>query len=186
MQKYFPLALFIMFFTAFLSIQILVNHLKIFSASDDSKEEMIKHYERLFLDQKFNSIAKKDLELKKIKSPIVVLNFWATQCLPCLIEIKSLVELRDIFSEDDLKIVSVSSGELSRRENIEKIKRKFKINYPIVMDYDGKIFSLFQVMSVPFSIIYYKGKVFDTIKGAVNFSSEKMLEKLKHLLSHAH
>ena len=66
-----------------------------------------------------------------LKGKVVLINFWATWCGPCVVEIPDLVKLQDKY-RDQLVVIGVSED-----ENGEALVRKFaadkQINYPLVM-----------------------------------------------------
>jgi thiol-disulfide isomerase/thioredoxin len=63
---------------------------------------------------------------------VVVLNFWATWCPPCRIEIPSLIELQKKYKDDGLLIVGVSLDD-APVEEVKEFAKAVGMNYPIVM-----------------------------------------------------
>jgi thiol-disulfide isomerase/thioredoxin len=72
------------------------------------------------------------------KGKVLVINFWATWCGPCRIEIPDLVKLRQGFPGDDVAIVGIAVSEHGTPEQIDVKLRRFMaeygINYPIYYD----------------------------------------------------
>ena len=66
---------------------------------------------------------------------VVVLNFWATWCPPCRVEIPDFIALQDAFGTDDVVFVGVSLDE-GGRERVARFADQMGINYPIAID-DG-------------------------------------------------
>jgi thiol-disulfide isomerase/thioredoxin len=65
------------------------------------------------------------------KGKVVLVNFWATWCPPCLAEIPDLIALQNKY-RDRLVVVGVSEDEISH-DLIKRFAEERKINYPIVM-----------------------------------------------------
>lgn len=77
------------------------------------------------------------LRLSEMKGQIVVLNFWATWCAPCLEEIPDLIALHEELHPHGLSVVGVSldeEGEALVRPFVER----FGITYPVPLD-DGAV-----------------------------------------------
>ena len=71
-----------------------------------------------------------DVRLESFKGKVILINFWATWCGPCVIEIPYLIELQRQYA-DDLVVLGVSVD-----DPIEKLKpyaTKMKVNYPLLV-----------------------------------------------------
>jgi thiol-disulfide isomerase/thioredoxin len=66
-----------------------------------------------------------------LKGKVVLMNFWATWCLPCRAEIPDLIALQEKY-RDHVLIVGVSEDELPA-DTVGKFAQEHKINYPVVM-----------------------------------------------------
>jgi len=182
MKKYFPIILFIMGFTGFLCGQVA------FDLFDQAKREKMVHpkvaktYEILFSEMSFNTVNGKEIKLDEVAAPIVILNFWASWCSPCLEEFPSMVELRTNFKEKDVLIIGINGDEENSLKEIKKVIRKYKINFPTVTDPSGEILSKFNVSSIPLTIIFHRGKVLEVVKGPKDFSAVEMQQNFKELL----
>ncbi|WP_180383523.1 TlpA family protein disulfide reductase [Campylobacter vicugnae] len=103
-----------------------------------------------------------------IKDKAIFLNFFATWCPPCKVEIPYLVSLQDKF-KDKFQIIGVSIDEISL-EQANEFKELLNINYPIAYTKANEylISSLGGVVGIPFSILYYpNGKFAASYNGLV-------------------
>jgi len=69
-----------------------------------------------------------EITLSSLKGRRVVLNFWATWCPPCRLEIPDLIKLRKEVSPDELAIIGISNED--KQELLEFVTKK-NINYTI-------------------------------------------------------
>ena len=79
----------------------------------------------------------KPVSLSDFKGKVVILDFWATWCPPCVIEIPHFIELYEQYKDQGFTMVGISLD----REGISVVKsfvRKYQINYPILMT-DGQV-----------------------------------------------
>jgi len=79
----------------------------------------------------------KTVSLSDFKGKVVVLDFWATWCPPCVKEIPHFIELYEQYKDKGFAIVGISLD----REGISVVKsfvRKYRVNYPILMT-DGQV-----------------------------------------------
>ena len=60
-----------------------------------------------------------------------MVNFWATWCGPCLIEIPALISLKNTYASDDLQIIGVSMDD--SESTVKRFSQKNPFNYPITM-----------------------------------------------------
>ncbi len=181
MKKYLPIFLFILVVTGFLITQIGIKKTAKMKETSQSLSGVSKKYEEAAKSLIMETLEGQHIEIASIKAPIIIFNFWASWCGSCLEEFPSLVELRKKYSEDQVIIFAISSD--NEKADISRVLKDSKLNFQIILDNKGEIFNLFDITSIPSSIIFYKGKVFRNLKGPVDFNSGEFLETLDKLLN---
>ena len=78
------------------------------------------------------SLEGKDVTLSAYHGHAVLLNFWATWCGPCKIEMPWFVELQKEYGPQGLEIVGVAMDDASKDE-IQKFAREMGVNYTILL-----------------------------------------------------
>ncbi len=73
----------------------------------------------------------KDKKSTEHEGKVVVLNFWATWCPPCVAEIPDFIEIQKEFGEKGLTFVGVSLD--ASPVPVKKYVKRTKVNYPVVM-----------------------------------------------------
>lgn len=150
-------------------------------AGVDTKK--IQHYESMLIRPDLKSVSGKEFKKEELSKGVVILNFWASWCTPCLEEFPSLVSLRDSIKDKDLKIIAINSDEgPKQKKKIDQTVKKLNINFDIVKDNEGKLTDAFMVSAIPVSIIFKDGRVMEVAKGSKDFNSEEFKEKIKEWL----
>lgn len=87
--------------------------------------------------------------LADYKGQIVLLNVWATWCLPCRTEMPSIEALHDRFAARGLKVVAVSIDNPGTEDAIRKFRDQYGLTFEILHDASGKIKQDYQTTGVP-------------------------------------
>ncbi|HVS74433.1 MAG TPA: TlpA disulfide reductase family protein [Candidatus Acidoferrales bacterium] len=74
----------------------------------------------------------KTLKLSGLRGKAVVVNFWATWCEPCRIEMPWLVELQKKYGPQGLQVIGVAMDD-SGEKSISSFAHKMGVNYPILI-----------------------------------------------------
>ncbi len=129
----------------------------------------------------FNNIENKIVELDDFSGKLIILNFWATWCAPCIEEMPSLSDLKKDKLFKHLEIVAVNVG----GENTETSKKFFsdlKINNLEVYVGQGPVIGKkLKIRGLPTTIFINKKKLeFARVIGFVDFKDESFLRWLKN------
>ena len=108
------------------------------------------------------------------KGRVLVINYWATWCQPCVKEFPGLVNLRKAFPESELNVVGISVDYDVRP--VENFLKKQDVNFPVVID-DGSIASMIAVQSIPRTVIYNRKS--EKVLDHIGFISE---ENFRHVV----
>ncbi len=119
-------------------------------------------------------------KLSDYKGKTVFLNFWATWCPPCRMEMPHIEELYKEFNynKDDIIILGVAQpgGEEKDIEGIKQFLNKQGYTFPIVFDESGEVFSDYRIMSLPTTFMINKdGDIYGYVSGALSKDQMKSI-----------
>jgi thiol-disulfide isomerase/thioredoxin len=105
-------------------------------------------------------------KLKDFEGKVVILDFWATYCPPCIEEIPHLMELKARHG-DDLVIVGLHVGGEEDRPKVPEFVERLKITYPLATPEDPLTSFIFgEESSIPQTAIFdRKGELVKKIVG---------------------
>ncbi len=72
------------------------------------------------------------VKLSDYKGKAVVLNFWATWCPPCKVEIPWFVDLQNQYKSEGLAILSIATDDDASQQEIVQFAQQMGINYPVM------------------------------------------------------
>ena len=124
--------------------------------------------------------ADRKVALGELRGKVVVLNFWATWCAPCVEEMPSLVQLQQRFKNKGLTVVGISID--VDGDAYHKFLKDYKIDFPTVRDPDQKTSGLYGSFKWPETyIIDRDGVVRRKFIGAVEWSQPEIVDFLTKL-----
>jgi cytochrome c biogenesis protein CcmG, thiol:disulfide interchange protein DsbE len=97
--------------------------------------------------------------LGDLRGKVVLLNVWATWCAPCREEIPYLQSLYERNAARGFEIVGVSVDARGSEKAIEEFRRDFAMTYPIWLDPDERVQTLYMALGVPASYLIDRGGV---------------------------
>lgn len=83
-------------------------------------------------DLALKDISGKTIELADLRGKVVLLNFWATWCVPCRTEIPDLVKKQRAYRSRGLRIVGITYPPEKITE-VRRFARELRINYPVAI-----------------------------------------------------
>ncbi|BBB24591.1 conserved hypothetical protein [Isorropodon fossajaponicum endosymbiont JTNG4] len=129
---------------------------------------------------KFKSIDGQLLNIKDFDNQVILINFWANWCKPCVKEIPSLVRLQTILKDKPFKILTVNVGE--SKQEIDASMKKVKFDLPIMLDHSGQAVKDWDVYAYPSNFFLDKnGKIRYTYRGALEWDAKPIVKTIQSL-----
>jgi len=126
-------------------------------------QERIKNYEALSLENG------KPITVANATGDLIVLNSWATWCVPCREEMPGLEQLYEEYKDKGLEVIGVSVDSFGMDDRIKLFAERIGITYPIWHDPNDAITRTFKAIGVPESYLIDKnGTIYHQWKGQFN------------------
>jgi thiol-disulfide isomerase/thioredoxin len=95
----------------------------------------------------------KDVRLSDFKGKVILLDFWATWCVPCKFEIPAFIALQEKYAKDGLQVIGVSVDDTP--EKLQPFVKEFKMNYPVLqgLGHDDVQEAYGPVVAIPTSVV---------------------------------
>ena len=121
--------------------------------------------------------------LLEYKGRVVLLNFWATWCLPCRQEMPGMQSVWQTYQAQGLTVLAVSIDTVAP-ERIAKFVKKLQLSFPILLDAEDQASSLYRVSGLPASFLLDRdGRVASVITGSREWSNAESLTVIEQLLA---
>lgn len=99
------------------------------------------------------TLAGDSVDLETLKGDVVLLNVWATWCIPCRREIPELQALHQQYGPKGLKVVGVSVDDGGADGDVESFIQDFSMTYTVLRDPGENVSNAFRVPGVPASFL---------------------------------
>jgi peroxiredoxin len=121
-------------------------------------------------DFELKSLDGKQVRLSDYRGKAVLLNFWATWCAPCKIEMPWFVELQKEYGPEGLQIVGVAMDDATPKE-IADFAKEMGVNYPVLIGKEavGDAYGGVEFLPTTF-FIDRQGRVVDRVFGLLSHS----------------
>ena len=120
------------------------------------------------------------IELAQLKGKVVLVNFWATWCGPCLREIPDFIEVYEQYKSRGFEIVGIALDE-EGFDLVGPFVKKYKIPYPVVIGTGKTVDSYGGFDAIPTSFLVNRdGLIVGVYTGLL--SKARLEKKLKEIL----
>ncbi|HXM99341.1 MAG TPA: TlpA disulfide reductase family protein [Candidatus Dormibacteraeota bacterium] len=120
----------------------------------------------------------KDVALSDLKGKVVLINFWATWCGPCRIEIPWLIEMQNKYRDKGFVVLGIAMDEEGKsvvapfveKERFEVNGQKVPMSYPILIGNDATGEQFGGLLGYPTSFLISRdGKIVKKVQGLVSY-----------------
>ncbi len=120
--------------------------------------------------------------LEDYRGQVVILNFWATWCAPCRVEMPSFENLYRRYRSEGVTVLAVTLDK-NVGSKIKSFVDEYGLTFPVLLDKKGEVERLYPSMTIPFTyVINPEGRVVTRVDGAKNWESKDTFDAIEYLL----
>lgn len=124
-------------------------------------------------------------DLVQWRGRVVLINFWATWCPPCVREMPSMQRLKEKLADKPFSILAINMAEPD--ESVRAFLSKMKLDFTVPMDRDGVALKSWKVFVFPTSFVLdAEGHIRLGVFGEVEWDSPEVMAKIVELLPVVH
>jgi cytochrome c biogenesis protein CcmG/thiol:disulfide interchange protein DsbE len=125
----------------------------------------------------------REKSLDDYRGQVVLINIWATWCLPCRVEMPSIEALHRTYASRGLKVVAVSVDDPGTEAAIKSFVEQYRLSFEILHDPDKKISDQYQTSGYPETVIIGRdGIIRRKVLGASDWNSSESRGLVERLL----
>jgi len=148
---------------------------------------VLTHNRNIAPDVTFTTIEGKKISIADLKGKVVLVNFWATDCLACVTEMPALVSLYQQYKQKDFEIIAVAMTDDPPAQVLNFVTQK-KLPFPVMHDGLAEVTQKFgNINLTPTTFIFdQQGKLLQRTIGMLDFIklnqllSTKLTEKMEN------
>jgi peroxiredoxin len=101
------------------------------------------------------SLGGQTVRLSDLRGKAVLLNFWATWCAPCRLEMPTMDKAYQEYKSRGLEILAVSL-DAGSNSVVKNFMQELKLDFPVLLDPDMEVLRLYRMVGIPASFLIDK------------------------------
>ncbi len=121
------------------------------------------------------------VRLADLRGKVVLLNFWATRCPPCIVDMPGLQTVQQVLGREGFVVLAVNAGEAE--EEVQAFALDLRLNFPVALDPGGGVTNSYRILGLPTTVLIDRdGWVVGRAVGGRNWTQDAALHLFLELL----
>ena len=114
--------------------------------------------------------------LSDYRGKVILVNFWASWCPPCIYEMPELKKLKKHFANRPFEVLAVNVGE--KKYKVRKFSKLINLDLPVLLDTDSNTYNKWRVKTLPTSfLIDSDGQIRYKVRGNPGWENKETSKK---------
>ncbi|HRK01414.1 MAG TPA: TlpA disulfide reductase family protein, partial [Oligoflexia bacterium] len=122
------------------------------------------------------------VSLEAFKGKVVLINFWASWCSACLVEMPSINRLYETLKNEGFEVIALNVDE-NPNDVVPNLAKKLELKFPVYLEPKNTLTDFFSVVAIPYSVVLGKDqRVLWAESGERDWSAPAIVEELRKAL----
>jgi thiol-disulfide isomerase/thioredoxin len=100
-----------------------------------------------------------EVRLADYRGRPVFINFWASWCGPCQVEMPEIIAAYDAHRSAGLEVLAIDNTQLDVIDDVRDFVIRFNMPFPVLLDESGEVLQAYQVIGLPTSVFVDAGGI---------------------------
>lgn len=133
-------------------------------------------------DFTLNSLDGRAYRLSDLRGQVVLINFWASWCLPCRTEMPDMEEAYQEYVSRGLTILAVNSTVQDKPVQVRAFVEDNRLSFPVLMDAIGNVTEAYQISALPTSFFVDRDGIIQEVVIGGPMPEALLRERIEKLL----